>query len=62
METRQTVIDDLRRLGVKVNQILLFNPSLEQLKENLSSLAVELDDEILGEIETVHQQYPNPAP
>lgn len=36
--------------------------SLEQLKENLSSLAVELDDEILGEIETVHQQYPNPAP
>lgn len=32
METRQTVIDDLRRLGVKVNQMLLYNPSLEQLK------------------------------
>lgn len=26
------VIDDLRRLGVKVNQILLFNPTIDQLK------------------------------
>ena len=32
METRQMVIDDLRRLGVKVNQILIHNPSYEQLK------------------------------
>jgi hypothetical protein len=32
METRQMVIDDLRKLGVKVNQILLFNPSFEELK------------------------------
>jgi hypothetical protein len=32
METRQMVIDDLRRLGVKVNQLLVHNPSFEQLK------------------------------
>ena len=26
------VIDDLRKLGVKVNQILLFNPTNEELR------------------------------
>jgi hypothetical protein len=32
METRQMIIDDLRRLGVRVNQVLLVNPTTEQLK------------------------------
>ncbi|HKX81395.1 MAG TPA: hypothetical protein VJL54_03995 [Nitrososphaera sp.] len=32
METRERIIDDLRRFGVKVNQILLYNPSLEELR------------------------------
>ncbi len=32
METREMVIDDLRKLGVRVNQILILKPSFEQLK------------------------------
>ncbi|WP_038246942.1 aldo/keto reductase [Ghiorsea bivora] len=36
--------------------------NLEQLKENLGSVSVVLSDETLHRIETVHQQYPNPAP
>lgn len=36
--------------------------SLEQLKENLDSAAIELPPEILQKIEAVHQRYPNPAP
>ncbi len=36
--------------------------SLVQLKENLSCLQVELSPEMLAEIESVHQHYPNPAP
>ncbi len=33
METRESIIADLRRLGVKVNQILSYHPSDQQLKE-----------------------------
>jgi len=36
--------------------------NLAQLKENLDSVKVELSAEVLGQIEAVHQQYPNPAP
>jgi hypothetical protein len=32
METRQMVIDDLRRLGVRVNQVLVLNPTYERLR------------------------------
>jgi aryl-alcohol dehydrogenase-like predicted oxidoreductase len=33
-----------------------------QLKENLSSLEVTLDKDILAEIDTVYARYPNPTP
>jgi len=36
--------------------------TLEQLKENIDSINVVLDKEILAEIDAVHTQYPNPAP
>lgn len=36
--------------------------SLEQLAENLGSLAIELSDELIGQINAIHQRLPNPAP
>ena len=36
--------------------------SLEQLKENIGSAAITLSEEILKEIEVVHEAIPNPAP
>lgn len=36
--------------------------NLEQLKSNIESIDVILDDEVLNEINLIHQQYPNPAP
>jgi aryl-alcohol dehydrogenase-like predicted oxidoreductase len=33
-----------------------------QLKENIESIQVDLSDEILSEIEKVHEMNPNPAP
>ncbi len=36
--------------------------SLEQLEENLGSVDVELPAELLQEIESIHQRYPNPCP
>ena len=38
METRQMVIDDLRRLGVGVNQVLVLNATYEQLRGMRDSL------------------------
>ncbi len=35
---------------------------MEQLKENIESINIELSDEILAEIEAVHTEIPNPAP
>ena len=35
---------------------------LEQLKENIASIDLELSDEVLADIEKVHEKYPNPAP
>ena len=35
---------------------------LEQLKENIESINVVLDKDILAELDSVHTQYPNPAP
>lgn len=35
---------------------------MEQLKENISSINIELSEEILAEIEAVHSEIPNPAP
>ncbi|WP_397444543.1 aldo/keto reductase [Polaribacter sp. R77954] len=35
---------------------------MNQLKENINSINVDLSDEILNEIEEVHKDIPNPAP
>lgn len=36
--------------------------SMEQLKENINSIHVELSPEVLGAIEEIHNEIPNPAP
>jgi len=36
--------------------------NLEQLKENLGSIDLVLDEQIISDIEGIHQLYPNPAP
>lgn len=36
--------------------------SMEQLKENIGSVDLNLSEELLKEIEAIHQAIPNPAP
>ncbi|MDA1197876.1 MAG: aldo/keto reductase [Proteobacteria bacterium] len=36
--------------------------TMEQLKENIASIDVELDDETIKEIDLIHHNFPNPAP
>jgi len=36
--------------------------SLEQLRSNLASVELKLDDELLEAIEAIHREHPNPAP
>jgi len=36
--------------------------SMEQLKENIESIHVDLSDEVLEGIEEIHNAIPNPAP
>lgn len=36
--------------------------NLDQLKSNLESIDVELSQDVLDEIDFIHQRYPNPAP
>lgn len=36
--------------------------SIDQLKENLASVLLELPNEVLEEIEMIHQEYQNPCP
>lgn len=45
-----------------VTSNLIGATSLEQLKENIDSVHVELTDELRQGIADIHQQYPNPAP
>lgn len=35
---------------------------MQQLKNNIASIELELDDALLDEIETIHRHYPNPSP
>jgi aryl-alcohol dehydrogenase-like predicted oxidoreductase len=35
---------------------------LSQLKENIESIKINLSQEVLKEIEEVHERIPNPAP
>ena len=36
--------------------------TLDQLKENIDSIKVKLDNKVLENIEAVHKQNPNPSP
>jgi aryl-alcohol dehydrogenase-like predicted oxidoreductase len=45
-----------------VSSTIIGATSLEQLKENLSSVNVNLSEEIIAEINEVHALYPNPTP
>ncbi|MGB5356850.1 MAG: aldo/keto reductase, partial [Eudoraea sp.] len=36
--------------------------SMEQLKENIGSINITLGEEILEEINKIHELFPNPAP
>ena len=36
--------------------------STTQLSANLDSIELVLDEDLLAEIETIHQQHPNPSP
>jgi len=45
-----------------VTSTIIGATTMEQLKENISSLEVNLDKDILAEIDAVHAKYPNPTP
>lgn len=45
-----------------VTSTIIGATTLEQLKENLDSVSVVLDREVLAELNAVHSRYPNPAP
>ncbi|BAZ40425.1 aldo/keto reductase [Calothrix sp. NIES-4101] len=45
-----------------VSSTIIGATTLEQLKENLESIDVVLNEEILSELDAVHTRYPNPAP
>jgi aryl-alcohol dehydrogenase-like predicted oxidoreductase len=36
--------------------------TMEQLKENINTIKVTLDENVLAEIEKIQSIYPNPAP
>ena len=35
---------------------------MEQLKENIGSIQMDLSEEVIGEINAIHEVIPNPAP
>jgi aryl-alcohol dehydrogenase-like predicted oxidoreductase len=35
---------------------------MQQLSSNIASVDLQLSDEVLAEIEAIHQRYPNPSP
>jgi aryl-alcohol dehydrogenase (NADP+) len=45
-----------------VTSTIIGATTMEQLKENLESVNVVLDKDILAELDAVHSRYPNPAP
>jgi len=36
--------------------------NLEQLKENIDSIMIDLSDDVLNAIDAIHNEMPNPAP
>ncbi|NOQ81428.1 MAG: NADP(H)-dependent aldo-keto reductase [Methylophaga sp.] len=65
---RQSSLDPAQMALAFVNQQsfvaanIIGATNLEQLKSNIESINLILDDELLNEIELIHQHYPNPAP
>jgi aryl-alcohol dehydrogenase (NADP+) len=45
-----------------VTSTIIGATTLDQLKENIGSVQVELAPEVLAEMDAIHQRYPNPAP
>lgn len=45
-----------------VTSTIIGATNLEQLKENISSIDITLSDEVLEQIDAIHQVMPNPAP
>lgn len=45
-----------------VTSTIIGASTIEQLKENIESVNVVLDKDILAELDVVHTRYPNPAP
>lgn len=45
-----------------VTSTIIGATKMEQLKENIDSILIQLDDGIINEIEKVHARYPIPAP
>ena len=45
-----------------VSSTIIGSTTMAQLKENIESLDVALDDEMLRRIDSIHFRYPNPAP
>lgn len=45
-----------------VTSTIIGATTMDQLKENIDSIYVELPSEVLKEIEEVHNDVPNPAP
>jgi aryl-alcohol dehydrogenase (NADP+) len=60
--SRVQLASDFVRSRWFVTSTIIGATTLEQLKENLDSLNVVLNEEILAEIDAVHSRYPNPAP
>ena len=45
-----------------VTSTIIGATKMEQLEENIASINVDLDEEILSEINKIHNEIPNPAP
>ena len=45
-----------------VSSTVIGATTMEQLRQNIDSVDVELSADILREIEAIHARYPNPAP
>ncbi len=45
-----------------VTSTIIGATNMQQLKENISAFEIDLSEDILQEIETIHRQQPNPAP
>ena len=45
-----------------MTSVIIGATTMEQLKTNIESVKVKLDDEVIKEINEVQKKYPNPCP